>query len=58
MNQALVIICNAGPAIALGKLNRLGLLAELYPEVLLPEPVYHEVVVQGALRGEPDARLT
>jgi hypothetical protein len=51
-----VTICNADPAIALGKLNRLGLLADLYTEVLLPAPVYHEAIVQGALRGEPDAR--
>ncbi len=57
MSQTPVIICNAGPAIALGKLNRLGLLADLYTEVLLPGPVYREAVVQGALRGEPDARL-
>ena len=57
MSQTPVVICNAGPAIALGKLNRLGLLADLYTEVLLPEPVYREVVIQGALRGEPDARL-
>lgn len=57
MSETPVIICNAGPAIALGKLNRLALLADLYTEVLLPEPVYREVVVQGALRGEPDARL-
>lgn len=57
MSNTPVTICNAGPAIALGKLNRLGLLADLYSEVLLPAPVYHEAVVQGALRGEPDARL-
>jgi hypothetical protein len=36
---------------ALGKLNRLGLLADLYTEILLPAPVYHEVIVQGALLG-------
>lgn len=57
MSSEHIVICNAGPAIALGKLNRLDLLAVVYTEVQLPEPVYHEVVIQGAVRGEPDARL-
>ncbi len=49
-------ICNAGPAIALGKLQRLDVLAAVYQEVLLPEAVYDEVVIQGGMQGEPDAR--
>ena len=57
MSAAHAVICNAGPLIALGKLNRLDLLAAVYGQVSIPEPVYDEVVVQGAMRGEPDARL-
>jgi predicted nucleic acid-binding protein len=40
---------------ALGKLNRLGLLAELYGEVLIPRAVYEEVVTRGLALGMPDA---
>ncbi len=40
---------------ALGKLNRLDLLADLYGEVQIPRAVYDEVVTQGLARGAPDA---
>ena len=49
------VLCNAGPLIALGKLNRLGLLADLYGEVQIPRAVYDEVVTRGLERGAPDA---
>jgi predicted nucleic acid-binding protein len=52
-----VVLCNSGPLMALGKLNRLDLLAELYEEVCLPQAVYGEVVSQGLARGAPDARV-
>jgi hypothetical protein len=40
---------------ALGKLNRLDLLAGLFGQVQIPRAVYDEVVTQGHLRGAPDA---
>jgi predicted nucleic acid-binding protein len=40
---------------ALGKLNRLDILAGLYGEVQIPRAVYNEVVTQGLARGAPDA---
>ncbi len=49
------VLCNSGPLIALGKLNRLDLLAGLFGEVQIPRAVYDEVVTQGLVRGEPDA---
>ncbi len=55
MSGKLIVLCNAGPLMALGKLNRLGLLAELYGEVRIPRAVYDEVVVRGLARGAPDA---
>lgn len=55
MNAAPPIFCNAGPLMALGKLNRLDLLADLYASVQIPEVVYTEVVVDGLARGEADA---
>jgi predicted nucleic acid-binding protein len=39
--------------IALGKLNRLELLAELYGEVQIPRAVYDEAVTQGLALGVP-----
>jgi uncharacterized protein len=53
----MIVVCNAGPLIALGKLNRLELLAELYSQVQIPGAVYDEAVTQGLARGMPDARM-
>lgn len=50
------VLCNSGPLIALGKLNRLELLAELYGQVQIPRAVYGEAVTQGLALGAPDAR--
>ena len=50
------VLCNAGPLIALGKLNRLELLAELYGQVQIPRTVYDEAVTQGLTLGAHDAR--
>ncbi len=49
-------ICNAGPLIALGKLNRLELLADLFGQVQIPRAVYDEAITQGLALGMPDAR--
>jgi predicted nucleic acid-binding protein len=48
-------LTNAGPLIALGKLNRLDLLADLYGQVQVTRTVYTEVVTQGLTHGAPDA---
>jgi uncharacterized protein len=49
------VLSNAGPLIALGKLNRLHLLSALFSQVQIPRAVYDEVVTQGLLRGAPEA---
>lgn len=49
------VYCNSGPLMAFGKLNRLDLLASVYPQTQIPEAVYHEVVTCGVLRNEPDS---
>lgn len=49
------VVCDAGPLIALAKLNHLGLLFESYEEILMPEEVYDEVVTNGIKLGMPDA---
>ena len=51
------MICDAGPLIALAKLNRLELLAKVYDEVRVPSAVYREVVTQGLEHGAADARI-
>ena len=55
MSAASPVLCDAGPLIVLGKLNRLELLADLYREVQVARAVYREVVTQGLSRGTPDA---
>lgn len=51
------VITNAGPLMALGKLNRLEFLGILFGTVQMPQAVYIEVVSQGLHHGEPDAYL-
>jgi len=55
LNAMPTVLCNAGPLIALGKLNRLDLLADLYGQVEMTRAVYDEVVTQGLARGMSDA---
>jgi len=52
-----IVLSNAGPLIALAKLNRLELLETLYLQVQVPRAVYTEVVTQGLRYGAPDALL-
>lgn len=49
------VISNAGPLIALAKVNQLHLLDQLYGTVLIPAAVFDEVVTQGLARGDIDA---
>ena len=51
MSAGPVVLCNAGPLITLGKLNRLELLSGLYGEVQIPRTVYYEVVTCGLTKG-------
>lgn len=50
-----IALVNAGPLIALAKLNRLHLLIDLLKTFHVPRSVYREVVVEGLARGLPDA---
>jgi len=49
-----IVVSNTSPIINLAWVGQLGLLKKLYGQVLVPEAVYHEVVVAGA--GKPGAR--
>jgi predicted nucleic acid-binding protein len=49
------VTSDAGPLIALSKLQHLHLLSALYHEVLIPSPVYDEAVTQGVAAGHADA---
>jgi hypothetical protein len=42
------IVSNASPLIALVRIGQLDLLRQLYSEIIIPEAVWHEVVVEGA----------
>lgn len=47
----MTFVCNAGPVIALAKIDRLALLHELSSLVVIPETVFHEVLAKPG----PDA---
>jgi predicted nucleic acid-binding protein len=49
------VIVDAGPLIALAKLNVLPLLKRLYGTVTVSQTVYEEVATEGLTRGYPDA---
>jgi len=51
------VITNAGPLMALAKLNLLHLLKDLYGRVHFARSVYDEVVVQGIRQGFEDAHV-
>jgi predicted nucleic acid-binding protein len=50
------VVSNAGPLMALAKLNLLHLLKDLYGRVRIPSAVYDEIVTVGLQRGYQDAR--
>jgi len=45
------IVCNTGPLIALGLLDRLDLLKSLFSEILIPEAVQREIEPGGVNRA-------
>ena len=50
-----MIVSDSGPLIAFGTIGRLDLLETLFRRVLIPDAVFHEVVVAG--RGRPGYRV-
>src|SRR5208283_4508776 len=51
-----LVISNASPLIALSGIDHLGILKELWDEVIIPQAVYKEVVIEG--KGKPGADRT
>ena len=50
------IVSNSTPLIHLAKIERLNLLKEFFEEILIPEAVYQECVVEG--KDSKDAELS
>jgi uncharacterized protein len=50
--QTGVIVCNAGPLIALAGIQMLPLLQKLHPRVLLADAVYHELTNSERFAGQ------
>lgn len=48
------VVSNASPLINLVRIGQLDLLAQLYGELVVPEAVWHEVVLEGG--GQPGAK--
>jgi len=49
-----MVVANAGPLISLAAVGKLDLLKALFEQILIPQAVYDEVVVQG--EGEPGSQ--
>jgi uncharacterized protein len=43
----MTIVSNASPLIALIRIEQLDLMRQLYSEIIIPDAVWHEVVVEG-----------
>ena len=52
-----MIVSNSSPLMYLAKIKRLKLLRELFKEVIVPEEVYEEVVLDGKEKGHLDASV-
>ncbi|HEY2291741.1 MAG TPA: DUF3368 domain-containing protein [Thermoanaerobaculia bacterium] len=51
------IVSDAGPLMALAKVDGLAVLFRLFPRILIPPAVHEETVVAGQRLGAPDAAL-
>jgi len=51
------IVADAGPLMALAKVDALGTLFRLFPKILTPPAVYEELITEGLRLGAPDAVL-
>lgn len=49
----MIVVSDTSPVLNLAAIGQLGLLRRLYGEVVIPQAVYHEIVVLGA--GQPGA---
>jgi len=48
----MILVCNAGPVIALAKIDRLSLLESLATSVSIPEIVFHEILAKPGVENE------
>lgn len=51
----MILVSNASPLVSLARIGRLELVRELFGNLLVPEAVWHEVVVVGS--GQPGAQM-
>lgn len=47
----MIVVSDASPLVILGRIGKLDLLHDLYGDIVVPEAVWHEVVVEG--KGRP-----
>ena len=48
----MILVCNAGPVIALAKIDRLSLLEKVTNSVSIPEIVFHEILAKPGVENE------
>jgi predicted nucleic acid-binding protein len=51
------VVSDAGPLMALAKVDGLSALFRLFPQILIPPAVHEETVIAGQRLGAPDAAL-
>lgn len=51
----MIVVADAGPLIALAKIDGLDALSRFHPTVLIPPAVYHEVIAPDREPRAPDA---
>lgn len=53
----MIVVSDAGPLMALAKIGALDVLFHLFPKILTPPAVHHELITEGLRLAAPDAAL-
>lgn len=53
----MIVVSDAGPLMALAKIGALEVLFRLFPKILTPPAVHHELITEGLRLAAPDAVL-
>ena len=48
----MIVVSNTSPIINLAAIGRLDILRQLYGSIVIPESVYHEIVIMGSGEAE------
>jgi len=54
----MIIVSNSSPLINLARISKLDIVRQLYINIVIPEVVWHEVVVKKCLAGQDGEEIS